>query len=971
MNTRFFLVFFSALFTLLTAIVASGQDYDPNAVKKMIKSYKTDPRGPYLDIRWFCKDGSTRPAKDPCPDGPGNQRARYKSAVNELAKKSHIFLGQILATTPYVDFWDEKNANSRLVQYQLEKYLQDVDNGWINRKARFYRGAVQIEDENSWGIDFYTWLLADSNRVKSRYFLIRQSARYIPHATDDKNAQLVRTLSREISDSMVSFQDLRIKIHNMPDAGDIERVRSFQQNNKAKISSKLTPKFDQLLKELRTMYRPFKVNELDSYIKKLPKNSGAFAITSDFIQSYGRFSTAEEKCLVVSGTALSLRRELIKPMNGKARLAIIDIINRLEGLLNVQITQWEAKTVRSLATQLYCLSEAATAFGFLELWEWDQIKSSWVVPQGEFINLGQLSDILNETNNTVQWGTSMVWTHYKPVIQSFRDFEPLAAGFYDELVRGSVLLHLGEKLNTLSDFFSEESGISNKVFDLSAQSTIRGVNPGFAMGELVVIKNPNEKIDFSQNKIYVFRDVPENLKPIAGILSMTEGNPVSHVQLLAKNLGIPSAIISSENMEMLNKYNGVEIFFAVSKRGTVIMKPSANLNQEERDLLRQKKERDDKIYVPTDRILLSNTKILNLRDVDADDSGVICGPKAANSGRLKRMFPDNVVEGIVLPFGVFRQHMEQVVPGETISYWQKLTTIFDAANELRLKGQDEVKVESYVLKRLDTLRNLIKMMPFLPGFRTELEQQFIAVFGNSLGKIPVFVRSDTNMEDLKDFTGAGLNLTVFNVLDSEKILEGIRNVWASPYAERSYKWRQRYLHNPEQVFPSILIMPGVNAEKSGVLITKGVTSGNTADLTVAFNRGVGGAVDGQSAESWVISENNKYHLLAPARELTFLSIPETGGSTRLRTNLESRILTDENLDDLRSFAISMKEKLEVLKNSNIRGPFDIELAFKENKIWLFQIRPYVENKQAATSEYLEMISPSFERKKLIALTSKI
>jgi phosphoenolpyruvate synthase/pyruvate phosphate dikinase len=194
---------------------------------------------------------------------------------------------------------------------------------------------------------------------------------------------------------------------------------------------------------------------------------------------------------------------------------------------------------------------------------------------------------------------------------------------------------------------------------------------------------------------------------------------------------------------------------------------------------------------------------------------------------------------------------------------------------------------------------------------------------------------------------------------------------ASPYAERSYKWRQRYLHNPEQVFPSILIMPGVNADKSGVLITKGVTSGNNADLTVAFNRGVGGAVDGQASESWLISENDKSHLIAPARELTFLSIPETGGSKRLQTNIESRILTDENLDDLRSFAISMKEKLEVLKNSNMRGPFDIELAFKDKKIWLFQIRPYVENKQAATSEYLEMISPSFEQKKLIALTSKI
>lgn len=971
MGTKIIKVFRIILFSILLVNLLSGQTPDAGAVKKMINSYKSDPRGPYLDIRWFCKDGSTRPAKDPCPNVPGNQRARYKPAVNELAKKSHIFLGQILATTPYSDFWDESNANSRLIQYQLERYLRGIDNGWINRKAQYYRGAIQIEDENTWGIDFYAWLLADSNRVRSRYFLIRQSALYIPHAVDDKNAQLVRSLSREISDSLVSFQDLRIKIHNMPDSGDIQRVRSFQQKNKAKIPSKLLPKFDRLLKEMSIMYRPFKVSELDAYIKNLPKTSQAFVITTDFLQSFAKITSAEEKCKTVSRTALALRREVAKPMSAKARLATIDIINRLDDLLKVQITLWEAKNIRSLTAQLYCLSEAAVALGFLELWEWDEIRTSLIVPEGEFISLGKLSEILETTNNILQWSTGMVWSHYKPVIQIYRDFEPLSSGFYDELVRSSVLLHLGEKLNRLSDIFSGVSGFSNQVFDVSSQSGIHGVNPGFAVGELVIVKNPNEKINYSQNKIYVFRDVPENLKPVAGILSMTEGNPVSHVQLLAKNLGIPSAIISSESMEMLSRYSGEEIFFAVSKRGTVIMKPSVAMNAEEKELLRLKKERNDKIFVPVDRINLEISKILDLRDVDADDSGIICGPKAANSGQLKRMFPEHVVEGIVLPFGVFRQHMEQTIPGYRMSYWQMLTFIFDEADQKRKKGEAETSVEAYVLQRLDTLRNLIKVMPFLPDFRPALEGKFQQVFNKPLGKIPVFVRSDTNMEDLKEFTGAGLNLTVFNVLDPEKILDGIRNVWASPYSERSYKWRQHYLHNPEQVYPSILIMPGVNAEKSGVLITKGITSGNDADLTLAFNRGVGGAVDGQAAESWLIQADGKYKLLAPARELTYLAIPETGGSTRIRTSVESKILTNENLNDLQSFALSIRENLRKYEDGNENEPKDIELAFKDDKIWLFQIRPYIENKQAAVMEYLDKISPGFDRHQMIKLDSKI
>ena len=77
------------------------------------------------------------------------------------------------------------------------------------------------------------------------------------------------------------------------------------------------------------------------------------------------------------------------------------------------------------------------------------------------------------------------------------------------------------------------------------------------------------------------------------------------------------------------------------------------------------------------------------------------------------------------------------------------------------------------------------------------------------------------MEDLKDFTGAGLNLTLFNVVDYETIIQGIRDVWASPYTERSYKWRQQYLLNPENVFPSILIIPSVDVDYSGVMVTRG------------------------------------------------------------------------------------------------------------------------------------------------------
>ncbi|MBK8699216.1 MAG: hypothetical protein IPN29_06585 [Saprospiraceae bacterium] len=630
------------LFISKTSLV-SGQTTDPIKVKNMIARYKKDARGPYLDIRWFCQDGSIRAARDPCPDKPGNQRARYKDEVTRLAKKDHIFFGQILSTTPYTDFWDANNANSRLIQYQLEQFLRNIDNGWINRRAQFYRGAVQYEDENNWGIGFYGWRLADSLTMGSRYFLLRQSALSIPHTADTKNAQGVRALSREISDSLISFQDLRIKIHNMPDEGDIALVKAFQQKNKNKIPVKLKPKFKKLLSEMALMYRPFQVKDFDKYISKLPGNSDAAKITAAFVATYGALPNAEERCQAISHTALELRKEMLKPMKGQARLALIDIVNKLEMMLNVQVSKWEAKTLGALTAQVYCLSEAAAGFGFLELWEWEQLKEKLTIAEGASISLNQLRSFLESSSNVIHWGTAMVWSHYMPAINVYKEFEPLAAGYFDDLVRSSVLLPLGQQVNRLSNFFAQEAGLSNAVLDLPGQSAVRGLNPGYAMGELVVVNEAKDIISFSQNKIYAFHEAPANLKPVAGIISVTEGNMVSHVQLLARNLGIPNAVISHENLEAMRKFSGIEVFFAVSNKGTVILKPAAEMDASERDLFKQKKVREEKISVPVERIQLKQSNVLNLREVSAVQSGVICGPKAANLGQLKRLFPDHVV----------------------------------------------------------------------------------------------------------------------------------------------------------------------------------------------------------------------------------------------------------------------------------------------------------------------------------------
>jgi len=828
--THFKYIAFLFFYLLAIAFGLAQEKYTTEQLQTKITSYKNDIRGPYRDIRWFCTDGSIRQPKDPCPDniGPGVQHARYKEEVISIGKMNHIYLGQILAYTDIDEFWDTADNHSRLKQYQLDKYLRLVDNGWINQKGQFYRGSVQVEDEEAWGISFYKWLLAKDEVLEDNYFLIRQSLKDVPHNGDDNVAQLMRSESKVISDLYLPFMDLRTKIHSQPEKSDIQKVIDFKNKNQKQLTTDLNKKLDVLVKTMQTFFKPVDIQALLNK-SKLIKGTDL----GDKLQAFGASQTAgqEPQWLVneTSNLLLEIRENLLQEKRPMARLQLLDNSLKLEELLFQNAPNWVPKTVGEQLEKICALTTASVGAGYLEEWEWDQITSTLSKSKEEQLSLAQLTQILETARSAVEWSAAMVKANYQEVINTFTTFEPKAYGFIDDRIRGSIALHLGKSVGELGDFIANESALTNKVMEIPNQSGFRGLNPGYAFGELVVVDGSSEDIEVSSDKIYIFQRSPSDLKPVGGIATVAEGNLVSHVQLLARNLGIPNAALSDENLQSLKKFDGERVFYAVSNKGNVILKPEAEMTEQERSLFVKKERNTDKIEVPIEKIQLGNTHVLNMRDVDASDSGALCGPKAANLGQLKKMFPEQVVEGLVIPFGIFRDHMDQQMPGENQSYWSYLNAMFAEAERMRNENISEPEVENYQLLQLQTLRTAIKEKILKPEFLDQLETKFKNILGASLGSMPVFLRSDTNMEDLKEFTGAGLNLTLFNVLDKEKILNGIKDVWASPYTERSFKWRQKYLLNPENVFPSILVIPSVDVDYSGVLITKGINSGNDVD----------------------------------------------------------------------------------------------------------------------------------------------
>ena len=834
---------------------------------------------------------------------------------------------------------------------------------------------MQAEDEEAWGIQFYKWLLAKDAVLESNFFLVRQSLKDVPHSGDDNLAQRMRSESKVISDAYAPFMDLRSKIHGQPEAADIKKVKAFRQKHSGKMTAALNQKVDGLVATMNEFFTPIDIKGLGKKADLIQGTPLGNRLTSFITDNTA--NTPPSKLLPETATLLlDIRKGIILEKRPLARLQLLDVSLKLEELLFKNAQKWEPTTVGQQLQKIQALVQAAAGAGYLELWEYDQLKTGLTMTASsnrtpDNLTLAELTLILDTARGAVEWSAAMVKANYQDIVDTYTAFEPKTYGFIDDRIRGSIVLYLGQSVGELGDFIAKESALSNTVMDIANPSTVRGLNPGYAFGELVVVPGSPDDIEVVSDKIYVFKRSPADLKPVAGIATVAEGNMVSHVQLLARNLGIPNAALSDENLQNLKKYDGHRVFYAVSNKGNVILKPEAQMTAQERGLFVKKERNTEKIEVPIEKIRLDNTKILNLRDVDADDSGQLCGPKAANLGQLKKMFPDKVVEGLVIPFGIFRQHMDQPMPGQSVSYWKFLNAMFAEAERMRGQNIPEAEVENYQLRQLETLREAIAKMPLKADFVAGLEKNFETILRKSLGTIPVFLRSDTNMEDLKDFTGAGLNLTKFNVVDKEAIIKGIKEVWASPYTERSFKWRQKYLLNPENVFPSILVIPSVDVDYSGVLITKGINSGNDKDLTIAFSRGAGGAVDGQSAETYTIYDEGGNRLLAPARETRYNSLPITGGTGKKSATFERPVLNQKNIADIRDFAKTIRKTLPKETKSDYQGAYDVELGFQNDKLWLFQIRPFVENKKALSSEYLESITPKVDGTRKIALSAEL
>lgn len=948
---RSFLCILSLLYFLLPCV---GQATDARQFRAWIAEMKEAPRGPFKRVRWYCNDGRVlEPEPYACVERGGGLQYGEWNQKARLLRQAGYQIANVLAV------YSEKNDHpppvdpDTIKQILLERFLIGYDDGWIMRKARYYRGAFQVDDEVLGSQTLLKKLITTTGARQQNYLLLMEAYRLLPQSGGSALATRMRDKATAINEKDPQFERLRAKLHTQPEFTDAKLIREYAEQRGSRALRNDYLKLASLVDQL------FAPQSLGLQIRRLANTNITKTFRKKLLLSAATLNdpnaSAEIKLIEASHLLAELRENCdSQPIAGQVR--ILQLAQAIEQTVFATasdlLKNLNSKTRLERLGWLRHTAQAIYGTGMISKRQWLSVQESLDRIETGELTVGEYHAELRYLNRLPGWAGNWLGFHFQPTIQHLDNIEPLAQQFIPARLRGSPLQFYIAVLDSLLQDANRLAGIKNSIFGEVTGSGLRPLNAGLARGRLLV---PEKNQPLDARSIYLLQETTTELTPVAGILTKGEGNALSHVQLLAANLGIPNVVVNDSITAGLQNHIGEKIILAVSPGGVVQLAKDdsswdALLNKTADNVVK------GRIVPDLEKLNLTERDFKLLSELRASDSGKIVGPKAANLGELKYHFPEAVVEGVVIPFGIFRKEiLEQPVTGYD-------GTLFDWIKQYyryleTLSGDEKDKAVTTFLK---SLRTKILQTRFPDTFRNRLKSSLEQTFGAN-GSYAVFVRSDTNVEDLPEFTGAGLNLTVPNVVGFEKILDAILRVWASPFSERAFAWRQGRMEHPEHVYPSIILMKSVPVDKSGVMITQDTETGDPEWLSVATNHGIGGAVQGQVAEELRIHlGTGEIRLLADATSPEMRMPDAVGGLKRVAAPASGFVLTQNEVFQLLQLVQQIKTRFPQYNNPAEPLAADIEFGFEKGALRLFQVRPYLRSQAARNHQYLIELDQSMK-----------
>lgn len=342
---------------------------------------------------------------------------------------------------------------------------------------------------------------------------------------------------------------------------------------------------------------------------------------------------------------------------------------------------------------------------------------------------------------------------------------------------------------------------------------------GWAVGRLVFVTASEISIAYASgqlkyNDILLTDNVPAEVPPVAGIISLSPATPNSHVALLASSFGIPFVYFAdAARQTVLRSWDGQtvllrarEYYGAVDADVECLSYPlDATLSAE---ILALMQPAPLNLTPKATRGQMS-TPATNLHPVDIR----YVGGKAANFGSLRRSIPTHSPHAIAFTFDLWDAYLDQTV---------------SESKSLRATIHDILQPHTWppsIASLRTTLREVRNLFTDNTDFTPDQKQMILQVLLQNFDlNRKIRFRSSTNVEDSDQFSGAGLydsfsgcladdldeDTTGPSQCDSEELNErgvfrAMRKVYASFYNDNAFLERLRHGVDESTVSMAILV----------------------------------------------------------------------------------------------------------------------------------------------------------------------
>jgi hypothetical protein len=445
-------------------------------------------------------------------------------------------------------------------------------------------------------------------------------------------------------------------------------------------------------------------------------------------------------------------------------------------------------------------------------------------------------------------------------------------------------------------------------------------HPGVAVGKLRIVKGNPENATFAPDEIVILPEPLTDITPVAGIISQSHSTPLSHVNLRAAAWDIPNAGVLDATKTWAPLDGKVVRYEAGATSADVRLATPEEIEA-------HAKAKHERTTVQVPKADLSVTALSTLDTLHAKDAAAY-GQKTANLGEITtaKLPGVQVPPGFGIPIGYYQKHVQAAGIDAEID---------------KLLADPKFQSSAAVRKtQLEKLRKRIQDAPLDPAFVTALTESLGKLTADAGADPGVFVRSSTNAEDLKGFSGAGLYDTVPNVHGAAAVSDAVKKVWASVWNLAAYEERELYKVDQKQVYGAVLVQIGIPATAAGVLVTAHPTDPkDTHTIQINAKSGLGmRVVDGKKLPEIILYNtfNGGLRIVSRSDEDTMLVFSGDGGVREApNPNKREPILTNARVKKLADAALKLKGIFPKDR------PLDIEWVFRNDELYIVQSRPFM------------------------------